>query len=477
MPNITTDFSGRDYTSNYEWLLTLLQQDVPEFTDFNHSDAGISLIRLLSREGDLLNYYLDEAFSEGFQPTARFKQSLIELGKLVDCSPKLASAAIAVLVLTRIDDSYYNTQPITIPRGTIFRRTDGVAYTCLEETVMPVGTNTVSITVIQGQLITRVLSSEDFTETDLTGHPKFNLGKNVAARTATLSHNDGFSIWSEVDSFFRSFSSNLHFKLELYADEYNGQTDTVFLVLGNGEHGSSVPDSSLSLSFIKTDGPTGNTGANTITEIEGNLNYQITCSNLLSVSGGGVPEDIESFRRRLPFMVRAQQRGVTREDYETLVSAIAGVADCQTLDRNQAQDYPWEYIAIHVVPEGGGPLSDNLNAVISSQLLSSGCLGGWRGRYVLLNAIPVTIPISCRINVAPGYSAGPVQTALYSTIAGLFVVRRGVIGNNFSFSTLNVAAGRTPGLNWIEFDTPTTDVVIGYGEYPVLGDISITVVP
>lgn len=477
MPNITTDFSGRDYTSNYEWLLTLLQQEVPEFTDFNHSDAGISLIRLLSRETDLLNYYLDSAFSEGFLLTARFKQSIIELGKLVDCSPKLRSAAVAVLILTRINDSYYNTQPITIPRGTVFRRTDGVVYTCLEETVIPVGTETVSITVIQGELITRVLVAEDFTETDLAGHPKINLGKNVAARTVTLSHNGGLSVWSEVDSFFRSFSSNLNFKLELYADEYNGQTDTVFLVLGNGEHGSSVPDSPLSLSFIKTDGPTGNTGANTITEIEGNLNYQITCSNPLSISGGGEVEDIESFRRRIPFMVRAHYSGVTREDYETLVAAIAGVADCQTLDRNQSQEYPWEYIAIHVVPEGGPPISENLRAVITSELLSKGCLGGWRGRYVLLDATPVTIPISCRINIAPGYSTGPVQTALNSNISGLFEIKRGVIGNNFSFSTLNIAAGRTPGLNWIEFDAPTTDVVIGLGEYPVLGDISITVIP
>ena len=86
------------------------------------------------------------------------------------------------------------------------------------------------------------------------GHPKYNLGKNVSAGTVRVSSDSGNTLWTEVDSFYRSFDDDNHFKLELYADLYDGETDTVYLVLGNGEHGLGVPITSLNVSYIKTDG-------------------------------------------------------------------------------------------------------------------------------------------------------------------------------------------------------------------------------
>jgi hypothetical protein len=476
MPNITTDFSGRDFTSNFEWLLTLLRQDVPELTDLNHSDAGVSLIRLLSRETDLLNQYLDQAFAEGFLLTAKFYQSLIDLAKLVDCLPKLPAGATTDLTISRKPDLFYDAQDVTLPRGTQFLRLDSLPYVCLTDVFLPVGMTTRTVPVVQGELVSLTLSPSDFTEVDLMGRPVYNLGQNVAARTVSVSHNNGNSQWTEVESFYRSFSDDLHYRLELYADEYKGETLTVFLVLGNGDHGSSVPNTPMQVSFVRTSGTAGNTGAGTINKIDAEHIEMLTINNPSIASGGCGPEDIEAFRDRIQYVVWTQRRGVTKLDYEILVRSISGISDCQCVDRNQVKDFPWEYIAIYLVPEGGGVMSAELRSTTLSKLQSIGCLGGWRGRYVLLDAIPVPVPIVCRIGVVPGFSRDSVVAALQIAIQGIFIAKKGIVGNSFSFSLLNLVAGRVPGVSWVEFDSPREDIRMTYGQYPVFDNVSVTVV-
>lgn len=475
MPNINTDFSGRDFTSNFEWLLTLLQQDVPELTDLNHSDAGIALIRLLCRETDQLNYYLDLAFAEGFLLTAKFKQSLIELGKLVDCYPKIAAGASTTLTLTRFNNPDYNQQTILIPRGTNFARSDGINYVYLDDASMPPGTTTLNIDVVQGTYVTMTLGPADFTVVDKNGYPKANLGPNVAAGTVVVTSSNGNTPWTEVESFYRSYSSDLNFRLELYGDDWNGATDTVFLVLGNGTNGAFIPNSLMQVSFVRTDGPSGNTGANTINLPDPQIAITINCNNSTPATGGSLAEDINAYRARLPYVVRTQRRGVTRQDYETLIRSVPGIADCQVVDRNVTPDFPWEYISIYIVPSGGLPTSDLLKGSVLSVLMSSGCLGGWQGRYVLNDAIPVSVQVSVRVNIVQGYSPAAVRSAVNNTILQQFNVVYGTVGGLLDFTNMNVACSRVPGVNWIEFDTPKQDVVMAYGQFPVPGPIAITI--
>ena len=133
------DFSGRDFTSEFERLLTLLKADLPEYTDWNHSDAGIVLLRLLARETDLLNDYIDRVFAEGFLRTAWFKQSLVELGNLVDCLPKLANAAATTMTVTRVPNAEFDALPIPLPAGTPFMRKEGIEYTFQDAVTIAVG--------------------------------------------------------------------------------------------------------------------------------------------------------------------------------------------------------------------------------------------------------------------------------------------------------------------------------------------------
>lgn len=475
MPDIYTDFSGRDYTATLEWLYAMLQQDVPELTDFNHSDAGITLTRLVARALDQSNFYTDQVFAEGYKDSCRFKQSLINVAKLVDVLPKLASASSTELTVTRTGNAFYLGQELTIPKGTEFYRSDNITYVSLEDLVIPIGTTSASIEVFQGSLQQRTLTDADFSYTDLSGHLKCNLGKNVAARTVTLIHGDDDQPWEEVESFYRSVSTSLHYRLEVFADEYEGETDTVFLVLGNGTKGSSYPGSPMTIQYVLTDGPEGNTGANTITQMSSIYSAMVSVTNASPSTGGSLTESMEDFRQRIPDTVSIQRRGVSKPDYPEIVKPIAGVGDCQVTDRNTDPEYPWEYICLYVVPSGGGSMSPELTRAVYARLTEKGGLGGWRGRYILKDAVPVTIPVTCRVNITTGYSTNTVSQALRTAISALFLIQYGAIGSLFSFSDLNVAASRVAGVNWIEFDTPRDNIQMADGEYPVVGAITITV--
>jgi uncharacterized phage protein gp47/JayE len=476
MPEIYTDFSGRDYTATLEWLYSILRQDVPELTDFNHSDPGIALTRLVGRALDQSNFYIDEVFAEGYKDSARFKQSLINIAKTVDILPKIASAASTELVITRTPEAFYRTMEISIPKGTAFYRSDSVPYVCIEDYTIPVGTDSITIEVYQGVYQTRTITETDLESVDLSGHVKYNLGTNVAARTITVIHGDDDQPWTEVDSFYRSTSTDLHYRLELYADEYNGETDTVFLVLGDGRKGSAYPGSPMTVGFVQTDGPSGNTGASTITICSGNYPVMMTVTNPDTATGGSYSETVEDFRSRIPDTVSTQRRGVTRSDYEDLIRPIPGVGDCQTTDRNTDQEYPWEYVCIYVLASGGGDMSTELTRAVQNKLTSYGALGGWQDRYILKDATPVSMPITCRLSVSTGYSSNAVTTALRAAITGLFAIEYGIIGRHFAFSDLNTTAASVAGVNWVEFDTPTANILIDEGSYFTVGTITVTVV-
>jgi hypothetical protein len=473
---LLTDYSGRDLTAGLERALTRLRSDCPELTDLNPTDPGVAILRNTERDVDLLNLYLDLAFAESFVRTAKFKQSIIELAYLVGVQPKLASAAMTLLRITRVTQSGGTGNDIIIPKYTPFQRSDGLVYLTMDSVFIPASSDYVDVAAWQGELVTKTVTPDDLEIVDLSGYPKFNLGSNVAARSVIITHQDGSTAWTEVDSFWRSTPEDRHFNLELYADEWDGETDTVFAVFGNGIKGRTVPVEGVTISFLRTAGSLGNSGTNTITTTVGAFAGIVTVSNIELASGGAGAEGTESLRERMPGAVQIQQAAVTKLNYENLLKRIPGVAQCQCVDRNDSSQWPHLHVSLYVLPEGGGLMSTPLKEIILGELREWGHLGNWDNRYILLEAISVPINVTCRVNVADGYVASTVQNNVYQTILGLFPLDNIKINGKFDFTDLNVTASRVAGVNWIEFDDPKADVVLGIGEYPIPGTITVNVV-
>lgn len=461
-------YTGRDFTSEYNRLIALLQSELPEYTDLNHSDAGIVLLRLLARETDQLNNYIDRVFSEGFLQTALFKQSLIELGRLVGYLPELPNAATTTMQVTR---QFGIEGDVTIAQYSEFTRSNGLKYINLTEEVMT--GDTISFEVTQGEITELTLRSTDFSQVDWSGCPKYNLGAGVAADSVTITHGTSPTYtWTEVDSFWRSESTDFHFLLEL------DENDEVWLVTGDGNKGTALPTlTDISVTYIVTDGKSGNCGAGVITGMpESLIGYVSGVTNTIIANGGADAESTESIRRNIPRVTRTQRRGVTAEDYEALIEHIPGVLWCQALDRNSIDAYPWEFVALYIVPDGGGPMSTNFKNTVLNEMRDWGHMLNWSERYLLRDADEYPVDVTVRIGVSTGYNSNTVSAAVVSSLNTLFDISARGIGESLTFTELHYAVQNTTGVSYCEFTTPIADISPGDGSIITAGTFTVTVV-
>jgi hypothetical protein len=477
MPTITTNFSARDYTAIFEWLLSILEQEVPELTDKNFSDPGQALIRLFARVADSMSLYIDEAFSESFIHSAKFKQSLIDIARSLDLLPKLPNAAVATMGLTRKSQYIGNvgdTGIISLPQYTQVFKVNGIGYSLVEALTMQRTDTYKEVSVIQGERVSLTLTSANFTQDQNTGRWYYNLGTNVAADTVSFVENSVIT-WSEQESFWRSFSTDDHFALEVYADLYNGIADTIFFTVGNGIQGKALTQgSTYTLSYIRCDGASGNTGSGTITLMDSGYDTMLTVTNTTSATGGAGVESIEDFRLRIPLVVRTQRRAVTKEDYEALVVSIPGVKRVQGVDRNDDDyEFPWEYVILYVVPEGGGEMSTSLYNSVMSVCREKGALGSWYKRYILYNATEYPIDVTCTIGVSYGYEASAVISSVSTAINSFFSVDNFDISDVFLIGDLHTVLMAVTGVSWVELPG-MVNVQPGYGNLITVGSISVT---
>jgi hypothetical protein len=106
-------------------------------------------------------------------------------------------------------------------------------------------------------------------------------------------------------------------------------------------------------------GQAGNTPAGSIQTIVGApqlalLGAQVT--NPAPATGGADRESIEHATQHAPAVFRSLKRAVTAADYEALARSFKGVG------KVQAQATGWNTVTLYVAPEGGGRVSDVLEA-------------------------------------------------------------------------------------------------------------------
>ena len=468
----TINFTGRDFSAEYERLLALLKIELPEYTDWNHSDAGITLLRLLARETDLLNDYIDLVFNEGFLQTAQFRQSLVELGRLVDYLPEISSAATTQLSIVREYGSNAPEDTITLPKYTSFARNDGLNYLSLDALTIPYTQTPYTVNAIQGTVTEVTITRASFSVVDFSGFLKYNMGAGVASGTIEMFHGEEpVTTWTQVDSFWRSRDTDYHFLTEL-----NGDTDSVWLVVGDGTHGALPPEvDSITLRYVACDGADGNCGAGRVTGVPvGYEDYIDSVTNTIVANGGASSETIDSLRRQIPAVTRAQRRAVTKEDYQALVEHIPGVLWCEVVDRNENNLFPWEYVALYLVPDGGGAMSDLFRLDVLNELRDWGHMLNWPGRYALLDATEYVVDVSMRVWLQDGYTQQTATTNITAALDSFFDLSERGINEPLSFPDMHTAISNVSGVRVVEFASPTTDINPGHGNIIRPGSYTIS---
>ena len=185
MGRASIGYINKDYESIRQDLLAKIPQLTDRWTDFNHSDLGVVLLDLFCGVGDMLAYYLDAQAAEAFLPTARQRQNVINLCKLIGYR---LDSPVASTTTLRFRLSAPLGKDLTIPAGTACRAllSDGEAdFETVEDGLLPRGLLSVDIPARQG-----VRRTETFTSTGLPFQRIRLTGDVIAQGTITVSLGD-----------------------------------------------------------------------------------------------------------------------------------------------------------------------------------------------------------------------------------------------------------------------------------------------
>ena len=111
---VSVDYTGRDYYSLREDMITRIQDRVPDWTATDPADFGVALVEAFAYMGDLVSYYIDRTANEAFLQTAVQRSSLLNIAQTYGYVPAGYRQATTTLTFSNSSES-----EVTIPVGTV----------------------------------------------------------------------------------------------------------------------------------------------------------------------------------------------------------------------------------------------------------------------------------------------------------------------------------------------------------------------
>ena len=97
---VSVDYTGRDYYSLREDLITRIQDRVPDWTATDPADFGVALVEAFAYMGDLVSYYIDRTANEAFLQTAVQRSSLLNIAQTYGYVPAGYRQATTILTFS-----------------------------------------------------------------------------------------------------------------------------------------------------------------------------------------------------------------------------------------------------------------------------------------------------------------------------------------------------------------------------------------
>lgn len=458
-------YTNKDYESLRRELLARVPQLTDRWTDFNASDLGVVLLELFCGIGDMLAYYLDAQAAEAFLPTARQRQNVINLCKLISYrldTPVAATTTLRFALAAPLDED------LTIPAGTACRARleDGdVAFETALDAVIPRGRTEVDVDARQGRR-----KSESFTGNGEPGQRLVLAGKSIAQGSVRVRIQE--REWTEVAHFQESDAGSLHFQTETDA------LDETTIVFGDGVHGAVPPPGEpVEVEYLETLGAAGNLGPNLVTEVLDAVyldgaQVALSVTNPVPATNGADRETLEHARRQAPAELRSLWKAVTKEDYKALAEGFPGVAKAQILDVNDCGNIRYYQVNLAVAPDGGGPPSALLKRDLAEFLESRKVI------TVEINLFdPVYRPVSVDADVFAhaGEDLDLVRSRVEDALAEHFAFDRMDFGKAVRFSDLVALIDGVRGVSHVRMYAPQEDIEVRAGEIAVLGQVNLDV--
>ena len=447
------DYTSRDYASIRDNMIALIPSLLPEWTNTDASDFGITLIELFAYMGDMLNYYIDRAANDGFIATATQKSSVLSLAQLLGYTPSTATPAQVTL-------SFSNTSSTaqTLPALTQVATTttvNGLNTQIIFETIaplyLPANSSGNLIQATQGETIT----NEHLGDSDGSSNQVFALAQSPLLSTTSsiivgtlVGGVPVGSAYNEIPYIIDAGSNDPSYSVTTDAN------DVSYINFGDGISGRIPPISSVYASYRIGGGALGNVGPGTLTYQLNNIFPGITVTNPSAATGGADAETTDSIRLNAPSSYTALNRAVSLADYGALAVRVPAVAKA-IADSGSA----YNNINLYMAPFGdtsiGTPGVDSYgndtfvfnNAVTS--LLSY--LTDTAPATTAITVKPPTyvpINIAVQVNLLPQYRQSVVNTAVQDALNTVFNFDNTIFAENVVLSYIHNVISAIDGVSF-----------------------------
>jgi len=364
LPTPNLDYTDKDFDSLRLRLYNLIASVFPTWTDANVANFGNILVELFAHVGDVLTFYQDNQANESRWTTARLRESMIALTKLIGFQPEGAKAAQVDVTITARDAATGGLPvgDVNIPAGTFVQTaevTDPIVFQLLSTASIAAGTDPPEDTVTAEHSESH---EDSFVSTELANQEITLSSTPYLDDSAIVVASDG--AYTEVENFLSSTATDRHFRVVV------NSADRALLRFGNGVNGK-IPVGTIAVSYKTGGGEEGKIEEDTITQIPGSFRDSlgnqlvVTVTNASGSSGAQDRQTVEQIRAAAPEAVRVQERTVSREDFEIVARGVEGVARAFMATINEDPAIAENTGFLFVVPEGGGLPSQTLKDEIA----------------------------------------------------------------------------------------------------------------
>lgn len=380
------DYMARDYDSFLQSMREMIPYKFPEseWKEYeSEADLGNVLLQLFAHMGDILSYYQDRIANESFLGTAQTRRSIIHHLRLIGYKLSTAAPASTELTLTVPADC---NETITIRKGDAFatksqKDIPSVRFEYTREVPLDIDCSTLpvdpdtnkkyyeGIPIEEGRLVEdEILGTSDGTANQsLTlAHSGLILrslgqGQEINKDIILITElGETIEEWTLQESLAFSREGQKDFVIEI------DEEDRAIVIFGDGTLGA-IPTSGavIKTTYRVGGGSHGNVVADSIQTIVDAPQLALLGANVTNpepATGGAERESIEDAvmhapsELHAPSVFRSLKRAVTADDYKALALDFKGVG------KVRAEAANWNYVKLFVAPEGGGQVSDVLEA-------------------------------------------------------------------------------------------------------------------
>lgn len=300
-----------------------------EFQDFDFEGSGMSvLLDLLAYNTHYMGYYLNMVGNESFLDTAQLRESMVSIGKLLNYVPRSSQGAatkINIVVTPAPGSEDTTAQAVTLDKYTRLLGADinGVNYpfvTLYSNTISKVGGSFsfANVNIKQGEVVTRQYLMDAQNTRRRFKIPSANVDTSTLLVSVQESSTNTYTtVYSPYDDITLVRGNTAAYFIE-------EDTDLNYVVqFGDNIIGKSPKIGSIiNITYLDNVGSVANAinAFSFVDKIGGKYSSNVSVTPMSPTYGAMTKETVEEIRFRAPYHYTVQNRAVTKNDYETIIT-------------------------------------------------------------------------------------------------------------------------------------------------------------